>query len=235
LFGGLVINATASTNIADLPMQKKIVLASGNAGKLTELQSLLAPLGVQLVSQQALGIDDAPEPFCTFVENALNKARHASRLSGLAAVADDSGICVPSLHGAPGVYSARYAAMAGLVTESESKQAIDQANNVHLLTQLRQAMAVVGDKPSINKAFYFCVLVFINHPDDPSPIIADAVWQGELVFDARGTGGFGYDPHFYLPDLGKTVAELSVEKKNALSHRAQAAKELLSKMRLGNR
>jgi XTP/dITP diphosphohydrolase len=215
-------------------MQKQIVLASGNAGKLVELQSLLAPLGVQLVSQRALGIDDAPEPFCTFVENALNKARHASRLSGLPAVADDSGICVPSLQGAPGVYSARYAAMSGLASDSDTKEAIDRANNAHLLTQLQHAMVASEDKTSITKAFYFCVLVFINDPDDPSPIIADAVWQGELVFDARGEGGFGYDPHFYLPDLGKTVAELSVEKKNALSHRAQASKELLSKMRLGN-
>lgn len=187
-----------------------------------ELQALLAPLQLQLLSQRQLGISDAEEPFHTFVENALHKARHASRLSNLPAVADDSGICVPSLGGAPGVYSARYAAMAGGVDESATKRDIDLANNAHLLAQLRQS--------SRAQAFYYCVLVFVKHPDDPVPMIADATWQGELVVDARGEGGFGYDPHFYLPHLNKTVAQLSLDEKNLLSHRARACSQLVSKL-----
>jgi XTP/dITP diphosphohydrolase len=210
LFGHLIIKT------------RQIVLASGNAGKLVELQALLAPLQLQLLSQRQLGIADAEEPFHTFVENALHKARHASRLSNLPAVADDSGICVASLGGAPGVYSARYAARAGGVHVGASKLDIDLANNAHLLAQLRQS--------SPAEAFYYCVLVFVKHPDDPAPMIADATWHGELVVDARGEGGFGYDPHFYLPHLNKTVAQLSLEEKNSLSHRAQACRQLVSKL-----
>jgi XTP/dITP diphosphohydrolase len=193
-------------------MTQTLVLASNNSGKLAEFAQLLAPLGFHLKSQGDLNIPEAEEPFGTFVENALAKARHASQLSGLAALADDSGICVPALGGAPGVQSARYAG------EPRS----DAANNAKLVREIAQ----YNDK----SAYYYCVLVMVRHAADPQPIIADGVWHGSLIEQPRGQGGFGYDPHFFLPHLGKTAAELSAEEKNSLSHRGQALRALINKL-----
>lgn len=194
-------------------MKQKIVLASNNAGKLREFQQLFSPLGMDLHAQAELGVPDAPEPFFTFVENALAKARHAASLTGLPAIADDSGICVNALGGAPGVFSARFA--------GEPKS--DQRNNEKLLESL-------VDKAD-RSAYYYCVLVYVRSADDPQPVIADGRWQGEIIDNARGEGGFGYDPYFYLPEFKKTVAELNPEQKNTLSHRALALQELLKKLR----
>ncbi len=194
-------------------MNKKIVLASNNAGKLKEFRQILAPLEIELIAQTSLDIPDAPEPFFTFVENALTKARHAARLSGLPAIADDSGICVNALGGAPGVYSARYA--------GEPKS--DQRNNQKLVEALQEA--------EDRSAYYYCVLVYVRSEHDPQPVIADGRWSGQIIDVARGSEGFGYDPYFYLPEFQQTVAELNAEQKNALSHRAQALKELLKKLR----
>ncbi|BDB23503.1 non-canonical purine NTP pyrophosphatase [Cupriavidus sp. TA19] len=194
---------------------QRLVLASNNAGKLREFGTLLAPLGFDVVPQGDLGIPEAEEPFVTFVENALTKARHASRLSGLPALADDSGISARALGGAPGVYSARYAQMAG-------KPKSDAANNAHLVSQLAGKLD--------RHAHYYCVLVFVRHAEDPCPLIAEGVWHGEVVDAPRGAGGFGYDPHFLLPGLGKTAAELSAEEKNAVSHRAQALRALVVRL-----
>lgn len=193
-------------------MTQSLVLASNNAGKLAEFAQLLAPLGFAIKSQRELDIPEAEEPFGTFVENALAKARHASQLSGLPALADDSGICVPALGGAPGVQSARYAG------EPRS----DAANNAKLVRDI----AAHADK----SAYYYCVLVMVRHADDPQPIIADGVWHGQLIEQPRGQGGFGYDPYFFLPSLGKTAAELSSEEKNNLSHRGQALRVLINKL-----
>jgi XTP/dITP diphosphohydrolase len=193
-------------------MTQSLVLASNNAGKLAEFAQLLAPLGFAIKSQRELDIPEAEEPFGTFVENALAKARHASKLSGLPALADDSGICVPALGGVPGVQSARYAG------EPRS----DAANNAKLVRDI----AAHADK----SAYYYCVLVMVRHADDPQPIIADGVWQGNLIEQPRGQGGFGYDPHFFLPSLGKTAAELSAQEKNSLSHRGQALRALINKL-----
>mgnify|MGYP006281253989 CR=1 FL=1 len=193
-------------------MTQTLVLASNNAGKLAEFSQLLAPRGFTLKSQRDLNIPEAEEPFGTFIENALAKARHASQLSGLPALADDSGICVPALGGAPGVQSARYAG------EPRS----DAANNQKLI----HALSAYADK----SAYYYCVLVMVRHAADPQPIIADGMWHGCLIEQPRGQGGFGYDPHFLLPDLDKTAAELSAEQKNQLSHRGQALRALLSKL-----
>ena len=193
-------------------MTQSLVLASNNAGKLAEFAQLLAPLGFAIKSQRELDIPEAEEPFGTFVENALAKARHASQLSGLSALADDSGLCVPALGGAPGVQSARYAG------EPRS----DAANNAKLVSDI----AAHADK----SAYYYCVLVMVRHADDPQPIIADGVWHGQLIEQPRGQGGFGYDPYFFLPSLGKTAAELSAEEKNNLSHRGQALRALINKL-----
>jgi XTP/dITP diphosphohydrolase len=193
-------------------MTRTLVLASNNAGKLAEFSQLLAPLGLSVKPQRELNIPEADEPFVTFLENALTKARHASRLSALPALADDSGICVPALGGAPGVQSARYAG------EPRS----DAANNAKLIRDI----AMHADK----SAYYYCVLVMVRHADDPQPIIADGVWHGRLIDQPRGQGGFGYDPHFLLPELGKTAAELTADQKNQLSHRGQALRALLSKL-----
>jgi XTP/dITP diphosphohydrolase len=192
----------------------RIVLASGNRGKLAELAELLAPLGMDLVSQSALGIPGAPEDRFTFVENALDKARHASRASGLPALADDSGLVVPALGGAPGIRSARYAGGNG----------DDEANNAKLLA----ALAGVH-QPA---AHFYCALVYLRHPEDPAPIIATARWQGVILAAPRGGRGFGYDPVFYLPDLGRTAAELDPQEKNRQSHRGRAMAELLEQLRL---
>jgi len=192
---------------------KKLVLASGNAGKLREFAALLAPLGIEIVSQRDLGIGDAEEPHFTFVENALAKARHASRLSGLPALADDSGICVHALDGEPGVHSARYA--------GDPKS--DQRNNAKLIA----ALAGETDRA----AHYYCVIVLVRHAADPEPLVADGRWHGEVIDTPRGAGGFGYDPHFLLPEFGKTAAELDAEHKNRVSHRGIAVRRLLALLR----
>jgi len=194
----------------------KLVLASNNAKKLKELSALFSPLGVELVTQGSLGIPEAEEPFHTFVENALTKARHASAASGLPALADDSGLAVESLGGAPGVLSARYATLFG-------QPKSDADNNRVLLEQL----AGKTDRA----ARFVCALVAVRSADDPEPLIAMGRWQGEVLESLTGEGGFGYDPLLFIPSLGKSVAELSAEEKNALSHRALATVELLKQMR----
>jgi len=194
-------------------MTKKIVLASNNPGKLREFGALLGEIGLDVRPQGEFDVPEAEEPFATFVENALAKARHASRLTGLPALADDSGVCVNALGGAPGVWSARYA--------GEPKS--DAANNAKLIADL----AGHDDK----SAYYYCVLVYVRHADDPQPVIADGSWHGEIVEEARGAGGFGYDPYFWLPALNRTAAELSAAEKNARSHRGQALRALVEKLR----
>ena len=192
---------------------KKIVIASSNPGKLREFAGLLAPFDFDVVPQSALGVTEAPEPHATFIENALAKARHASRSTGLPALADDSGICVPALHGAPGVFSARFA--------GEPKS--DQRNNEKLL-------ADIGPHRD-RRAFYYCSLVLVMHADDPHPLIADGQWHGELIDAPRGVGGFGYDAYFYLPEYKLTAAELAPEIKNRVSHRGLAMQALAEKLR----
>lgn len=191
----------------------KIVLASGNSGKLSELRTLLEPLGISVESQAALGIRPAPEEQLTFVENALEKARHAARQSGLPAMADDSGLVVPVLGGAPGIRSARYAGSDG----------DSAANNAKLVAALADV-----ERPA---AHFYCALVYVRHPEDPAPLIATARWHGTIVREPRGSGGFGYDPHFYLPDLDRCAAELSAAEKNRLSHRGRAMATLLGQLR----
>jgi XTP/dITP diphosphohydrolase len=195
-----------------LPTLARLVLASGNEGKLREFRRLLSPLGIEVVAQAELGIPDADEPHETFVENALAKARHASRLSSLPALADDSGICVMALGGAPGVQSARYAG------EPRS----DGRNNVKLIADLTG----VADR----RAHYYCMLVLMRHAADPEPILADGRWDGTIVDEARGSGGFGYDPHFLDPSTGLTGAELPLRRKNELSHRGRAMRALLARL-----
>ncbi|WP_044531161.1 RdgB/HAM1 family non-canonical purine NTP pyrophosphatase, partial [Herbaspirillum sp. B65] len=175
--------------------KQKIVMASNNAGKLKEFASLLGDIGLDVRPQGEFNVPEAEEPFATFVENALAKARHAARLTGLPALADDSGVCVNALGGAPGVYSARYA--------GEPKS--DANNNAKLVAEL----AAHADK----SAYYYCVLVYVRHAEDPQPVIADGLWKGEIVAQARGEGGFCYEPHFLLPALGKTAAELTAAEK----------------------
>jgi XTP/dITP diphosphohydrolase len=194
-------------------MSRTLILASNNSGKLKEFSQMLAPLGFEVRPQGDFDVPEAPEPHATFVENALDKARHAARLTGLPALSDDSGICVNALQGAPGVLSARYA--------GEPKS--DARNNEKLIADL----AAHADK----SAYYYCVLVFVRHADDPQPVIADGRWNGELTVAPRGNGGFGYDPHFWLPALGKTAAELTAEEKNRQSHRGQALRALVEKLR----
>jgi len=193
-------------------MTQRLVLASNNAGKLREFGELLAPLGFDVRPQKEFGVPEAEEPHVTFIENALAKARHAARLTGLPALADDSGICANALGGAPGVYSARFA--------GEPKS--DARNNDKLIA----ALATQADK----SAYYYCVLVFVRHADDPQPVIGEGRWDGEVIAEARGAGGFGYDPHFLVPSLGKTVAELPADEKNRLSHRGQALRQLIRKL-----
>lgn len=194
----------------------KLVLASNNAKKLVELQALFAPLGIELVNQGSLGIAEAEEPFETFAENALAKARHAARLSGLPALADDSGLAVESLGGAPGVRSARYALDAG-------GEKNDTANNERLLRE----MAAVTDR----RARFVCALVAVRSADDPEPLIAMGRWAGEILTAPSGAGGFGYDPLMHIPALGQTVASLPAEVKNRHSHRALAAAQLIAQFR----
>jgi XTP/dITP diphosphohydrolase len=194
-------------------MTQRIVLASNNKGKLKEFNELLSTIGFSVHPQGEFDVPEAEEPFHTFVENALTKARHAARLTGLPALADDSGVCVNALGGAPGVYSARYA--------GEPKS--DARNSEKLIADL----AAHADK----SAYYYCVLVFVRHADDPQPVIADGRWEGVISPEARGEGGFGYDPHFLIPSLGKHVAELAPEEKNRLSHRGQALRALVEKLK----
>jgi XTP/dITP diphosphohydrolase len=188
---------------------KSIVLASGNPGKKAEIEQLLAPFGTRVITQVELGITEAEEPHDSFRENALAKARHVSFATRLPALADDSGLCVDALAGAPGVRSARYAG------EPNS----DQRNNEKLLAE----MSAHEDR----RAHYVCVLVLMRGPGDTQPLVAEAEWHGEIARTPRGSGGFGYDPCFYLKDLDKTAAELAPEEKNRISHRGQALQKLL--------
>jgi len=200
------------------------VLASSNPGKLRELETLLAPLGMEIVPQSGLGVADTEEPHGSFVENALAKARHASRRSRLPALADDSGICVGALGGEPGVHSARFAGdpPPGSVTGREAQ---DARNNEKLV----QLLAGKDDR----RAHYYCVIVLLRHAEDPEPVIAEGSWAGEIVAEPRGANGFGYDPHFFLRDFSKTAAELDPEQKNLVSHRGKALRRLLAKLREG--
>lgn len=192
---------------------KQLVIASSNPGKLRELTALLAPLGFDIVPQSALGIADAEEPYLTFLENALAKARHASREARLPAIADDSGICVSALGGEPGVHSARFA--------GEPKS--DARNNEKLIASLQGR----GDR----RAHYCCVMVLVRHAEDPEPLIAEGQWAGEIIDAPRGSNGFGYDPYFFVPDLGKTAAELDPEIKNAISHRGKSLRRLIARLK----
>ncbi|MBL8415956.1 MAG: RdgB/HAM1 family non-canonical purine NTP pyrophosphatase [Propionivibrio sp.] len=194
----------------------KLVVASNNPGKLREFGALLAPLGWETIAQKELGVPECAEPHHTFVENALEKARHAARCTGLPALADDSGLCVNALGGAPGVYSAHYAQTAA----GEAKS--DERNNRKLIADL----AGKTDR----RAHYVCVLVFVRHADDPQPIIAEGEWHGEIVDQARGNAGFGYDPYFFLPELGLTSSELDPSEKNRRSHRGQALARLVKRL-----
>jgi len=194
----------------------KLVLASNNAKKLVELQALFTPLGIELVTQGSLGIPEAEEPFDSFVENALTKARHAAKLSGLPALADDSGLSVEALGGAPGVRSARYALDAG-------GEKSDAANNERLLREL----AGQADR----RGRFVCALVAVRSADDPEPLIAMGRWAGEILTAPSGEGGFGYDPLMFIPAAGRAVAELSAAEKNAISHRALAAADLIEQFR----
>jgi len=199
---------------------KKLVLASGNPGKLREFRQMLSPLGIEVVPQSELGIAEADEPHATFVENALAKARHASAGSGLPAFADDSGICVSALGGEPGVQSARYA---GPPPESAGDREDQDARNNRKLVEALRGKA---DR----RAHFYCVIVLVRRADDPEPLIVEGRWYGEVIADPRGSNGFGYDPHFLLPKLGRTAAELVPGEKNALSHRGQALAELVAKL-----
>lgn len=202
--------------MSDTHGMKRVVLASNNAGKLREFASLLGAAGIELIAQGELGVPEAEEPHATFVENALAKARHASSLTGLPALADDSGLCVRALNGAPGVYSARYAMING-------GEKSDAANNARLVADL----ASETDR----RAYYFCVLVLVRHANDPEPLIAEGRWHGEVIDAPRGANGFGYDPYFFLPTLNATAAELEPARKNALSHRALALRDLLQRLK----
>ncbi|HEY2862190.1 MAG TPA: RdgB/HAM1 family non-canonical purine NTP pyrophosphatase [Casimicrobiaceae bacterium] len=195
---------------------RRLVIASSNPGKLTEFRRLLMSLGIEAIAQTELGIAEADEPHASFVENALAKARHASRWARLPALADDSGICVESLHGAPGVQSARYAG------EPRS----DRRNNDKLIAELRG----VADR----RAHYYCMLALMRHGDDPEPMLVEGRWDGTIIDAPRGTGGFGYDPHFLDAATGMTGAELPLERKNELSHRGKAMRALLDRLRSFN-
>jgi XTP/dITP diphosphohydrolase len=193
---------------------KQIVLASNNPGKLREFGQMLAKIDIEVLPQAHFNIPEAEEPHVTFVENALAKARHAAKLTGLPALADDSGICVSALGGAPGVYSARFA--------GEPKS--DARNNEKLIADLQGK----ADR----RAHYVAVLVFVHHADDPQPIICEGEWHGEVIDTPRGANGFGYDPYFLVPDLHQTVAEIAAEEKNRRSHRGKALAQLIERLKL---
>ena len=196
---------------------KTLVIATANAGKLREIRAMLTPLGCDVVTQTALGIAEAEEPHLTFIENALAKARHVAALARLPALADDSGVCVVALGGEPGVHSARYGGNA------PNREKRDARNNQKLLA----ALAACTDR----RAYYYCAMVLVRHAADPQPLIGEGCWWGEISEKARGANGFGYDPHFLLPELGKTAAELDSEHKNRISHRGQALAQLVAKLR----
>lgn len=196
---------------------QKVVLATGNAGKVRELASLLQDFGLDIVAQTDLGVESAEETGLTFIENSILKARHAAAITGLPAIADDSGLAVDALGGAPGIYSARYAGV----------DASDRQNLEKLLVALK-------DVPDGQRqAQFHCVLVYLRHADDPTPLVFHGVWPGEITHAPAGEDGFGYDPIFYVPSEGKTAAELTREEKSAISHRGQALKQLLEAMRHG--
>ncbi|WP_312311187.1 XTP/dITP diphosphatase [Atlantibacter sp.] len=196
---------------------QKVVLATGNAGKVRELASLLQDFGLDIVAQTELGVESAEETGLTFIENAILKARHAAAITGLPAIADDSGLAVDALGGAPGIYSARYA----------GEDASDREN-------LEKLLAALKDVPDTKRqAQFHCVLVYLRHADDPTPLVFHGVWPGAITHAPAGEGGFGYDPIFYVPSEGKTAAELTREEKSAISHRGQALKQLLEAMRHG--
>ncbi len=193
---------------------KRLVLATSNRGKLAELQPLLADAGYVLVTQSELGVDDAIEDGLTFVENALIKARHASRTTGLPALADDSGLVVPALGGAPGLYSARYAGEHG-----------NHAANI------RKLLGELAGRPAADRrAHFYCVLVLVRHPEDPQPLIAEGAWDGSILEAPRGSGGFGYDPVFLSPEFGCSAAELAPADKHRLSHRGRAIARLRERL-----
>ena len=196
---------------------KQIVLASNNAGKLREFGQMLATVDFEVLPQKHFAIPEAEEPHVTFVENALAKARHASRLTGLPALADDSGVCVTALGGAPGVSSARYAS----VGSSEPKS--DERNNQKLIADLQGKVD--------RRAHYVAVLVFVRHADDPQPIVCEGEWHGEIIDTPRGTNGFGYDPYFLVPDLNQTAAEIGADEKNQRSHRGKALAQLIERLK----
>lgn len=185
-------------------MFEKLVIASTNQGKLREISQILAPLGIEVFPQSRFGVPEADEPHGTFIENALAKARHASDIAGLPALADDSGICVDALDGAPGVHSARY----------DGEPRSDERNNAKLL----KALGGRHDR----QAHYYCVVVVMRHAQDPQPLIAEGLWRGEILRAPRGSGGFGYDPLFLDPEAGLTGAELAPARKNLMSHRGKA-------------
>jgi XTP/dITP diphosphohydrolase len=196
---------------------KRLVIASNNPGKLAELAAILSPLGLETVPQAALAVPEAEEPHATFVENALAKARNCARHTGLAALADDSGLCVDALGGAPGVHSAYFAGREG------GREARDAANNALLVEKL----AGVANR----SAHYVCVVVMVRSDDDPEPVICEGRWRGEIVLAPKGSGGFGYDPHFLVPARGLTAADLPAGEKNRLSHRATAVSRLAARLR----
>jgi XTP/dITP diphosphohydrolase len=193
-------------------MIERLVLASNNAKKAAEMNALLAPLGIAVLPQGELGVSEAEEPHATFVENALAKARHAAAATGLPAIADDSGLCVSALGGAPGVQSARFAG------EPRS----DARNNALLIERLSGS--------SDRSAYFYSVVVLVRHADDPQPLIADGEWHGTILEAPRGSGGFGYDPLFWLPELEQSAAELDAALKNTLSHRGAAMRHLLERL-----
>lgn len=194
---------------------QKVVLATGNPGKVRELADLLAAFGLDIVAQTELGVESAEETGLTFIENAILKARHAAQITGLPAIADDSGLAVDALGGAPGIYSARYAGL----------DASDQQN----LEKLLVALENVPDGQ--RQAQFHCVLVYVRHAADPTPLVFHGSWAGEITRAAAGEGGFGYDPIFYVPELGKTAGELAKDEKRAVSHRGKALTLLLEAMR----
>ncbi len=194
----------------------KLVLATNNAGKLREMQALLQSLNIEVLPQSAFNVTECPEPHCTFIENALAKARHASLLTGLPALADDSGLCVEALQGVPGVLSARYAC------ETPEQAKSDAANNAKLL------IALANEENRL--AYYYCIMVLVRHANDPQPLISEGIWVGEILRAPRGTGGFGYDPIFLDAKTEQTGAELAPAIKNRISHRGHALNKLLLKL-----
>ena len=196
---------------------QKVVLATGNAGKVRELADLLGDFGLDVVAQTELGVESAEETGLTFIENAILKARHAAQVTGLPAIADDSGLAVDVLGGAPGIYSARYAGV----------DASDQQN-------LEKLLATLKDVPDDQrKARFHCVLVYMRHAEDPTPLVCHGSWEGQITRESAGEGGFGYDPIFFVPSEGKTAAELTRDEKRAISHRGRALKLLLEAMKNG--